>query len=184
MSIVRITESSSAGKDTHTHRGYKKAFKYCRDKMIHDSDHRVLDLFARNCPWGDFRNDLNPEFKGHNTNITMDALECAMVFDSRSIDIILFDPPFSSRQDVDKYGGDFDASLWTNPKYISDLGDAMYRILATEGYIIKAGYNSNPPHPDLKLIKIYLSHFGACRNDVIVSIWQKVNTDLFAYCDF
>ena len=182
MNIKRIQEASSAGKETHKHKSLQAAFRYCREHLQHDPDHSVLDLFARKCPWGDFRNDLNPEFltAGY-TNMCHDALEAAQRFNRSTIDIILFDPPFSSRMDADKYDEVGPASLWTNPKYISDLGKAMNEILTTNGYIIKCGFNSNPPHPSLQLVRMYVSHYGACRNDMLVTIWQKVETSLFDY---
>lgn len=182
IGINRISEASGANKDTHTHKGYKKAFRYVRDQLVNNPAHEVLDLFARRCPWGDYRNDLNPEFKklGY-TNMSMDAMDAIKQFGPRSIDVILFDPPFSSRMDADKYDEVGPASLWTNPKYISDLGKEMYSVLTTGGYIIKAGFNSNAPHPNLQLVKMYISHYGGCRNDVIFTIWQKVDNSIFDY---
>lgn len=182
MKIKRIQEASRAGKETHKHRSYKAAMRYVREALIHQPDHEILDLFARTCPWGDFRNDLNPDFKeqGH-TNMCMDALVATKLFDNQSIDVILFDPPFSSRMDADKYNEVGAASLWTNPKYISDLGKEMNRILTTNGYIIKCGFNTNSPYPSLVLEAIFMSHYGACRNDMLVTIWKKVETSLFDY---
>ena len=182
VGIERITEASCANKDTHTHKGYKKAFRFVREKLVSNPHHEVLDLFARKCPWGDYRNDLNEDFKKQGyTNMCMDALDAVNQFADRSIDVILFDPPFSSRMDADKYDEVGRASLWTDPKYISDLGKDMYQVLTTGSYIIKAGFNSNAPHPNLQLVKIYISHYGGCRNDVIFSIWQKVDTSIFDY---
>lgn len=182
MNIKRIKEASSAGKDTHEHKSLKQAFRYAREIFQNDPQHVVLDLFARTCPWGDFRNDLNIDFKKQGyTNMSMDALEAARTFENNSIDIIIFDPPFSSRMDADKYNEVGAASLWTNPKYISDLGKEMNRILTTNGLIIKCGFNSNKPYPELNLEKLYISHYGACRNDMLVSVWRKVETSLFDY---
>tara|TARA_Y100001938_G_scaffold138490_1_gene204080 strand:+ start:1958 stop:2521 length:564 start_codon:yes stop_codon:yes gene_type:complete len=182
MKIKRIMESTVAGKDTHKHKSLRQAFRFAREAFQNDPDHTVLDLFARTCPWGDFRNDLNPQFKkqGH-TNMCMDALEAARTFENNSIDIILFDPPFSSRMDADKYEEVGAASLWTNPKYISELGAEMNRILTTNGLIIKCGFNSNKPYSELKLERLYISHYGACRNDMLVSVWKKMETSLFNY---
>jgi hypothetical protein len=180
--IIRVKESSSAGKDTHTHTGYQKMFRYVREQLEDDPSHEVLDLFARKCPWGDFRNDLNPEFKksGH-TNMCMDALDAVNQFGHSSIDVVLFDPPFSSRMDADKYDEVGRASLWTDPKYITELGKAMHNVLVPGGYIVKAGYNSNPPYPTMELVKMCISHYGACRNDVIFTVWKKIDTSLFQY---
>ena len=90
MNIKRITEAASAGKDTHKHKSLKQAFRFAREAFQNDPNHVVLDLFARTCPWGDFRNDLNPDFKKQGyTNMSMDALEAAKPFENNSIDIII-----------------------------------------------------------------------------------------------
>jgi len=185
MKIERITESTVATRDTYTHRGYKKAFEYVRTQLK-QKDLKggvdVLDLFARKCPWGDFRNDLNPDFKEAGlTNMCMDALEACQTFDNNTIDTVLFDPPFSSRMDADKYGEVGRASIWTDAKYVSELGKEMFRILEADGYIVKAGFNSNAPDPRLSLEAMFISHYGACRNDVIFSVWKKYDKSLFDY---
>ena len=178
--MKRITEASSLGKDTHKHKGYQAAFRYCREVFMRDPDHVVLDLFARKCPWGDFRNDLNPKFKEERyTNMCGDALEIAKTFENSSIDILLFDPPFSPRQDIDKYKEVGRASLWTDPGYVSQLGEEMFRILAPGGLLIKCGYNTNAPDPRLQYVRGWLSHYGGCRNDVAFTVWQRTDGDLF-----
>jgi len=182
MNIERISESSSASKDTHTHRGYERAFRFVNeviwfDEKVHqDTDQRydTLDLFARTCPWADFRNDLNPEFKVRGlTNMCMDALEACKTFKQNSIKIVFFDPPFSPSMAESKYEEFGSANLYTNPKYISQIGSEMFRILEPGGFIIKAGFNSNPPDPRLSLEAMYVSHYHACRNDVIFTVWKK-----------
>ena len=110
---MRVMEATCAYKDTHTHKGYKMAYAYVMDEYWRRREnHVVMDLFARTCPWGDIRNDLNPDYlKSGHTNMNRDALELVKEWQTSSVDVILFDPPFSSRQDADKYGGDLDASL-------------------------------------------------------------------------
>ena len=169
----RVSESSSANKDTHTHRAYKKAYSWVMDKLVlaGNFDPFSLDLFARMCPWADIRVDINPEFKQKGyTNKCDDALDYAKTQENGLFDIILCDPPFSDRQAKDKYGT---SNLYTNPAYISELGKECFRILEPGGYLVKCGYNSNAPEPNLVLVKGYISHYYGCRNDVIVTIWQK-----------
>ena len=182
--MTRIMEASGASKDTHTHKGYKKAYDYVMKKMYSRQafDMVTMDLFARTCPWADIRNDLNREYldKGY-TNMNEDALELVKSWQTSSVDVILFDPPFSSRQDADKYGGNLDASLWTNPKYMSDIGKEMFRILEPGGYVIKCGYNSNAPDPRFTFVKGYVSYYGACRQDTLFTIWKKNDTTLREY---
>ena len=176
--IERVLESTAAGKDTFKHRGFQKAFRFARDYWVEDFEHQVLDLFARECPWGDFRNDINPVFKENDqTNMSMDAIDCLKSFGTATVEIILCDPPFSSRQAQEKYDIGC-ANLYTKPDYISAMNKEIYRVLTHRGLVIKAGYNSNAPDPRLQLVKMYISHYGASRNDVIFTIWKKCETTL------
>lgn len=177
MKFVRLTEASGAGKDTHTHRGYKLAYQKALEYFVHRKckNPYSLDLFARECTWADIRNDLNPEYFPQYTNHCQDALALAKEFDNQAFDVILFDPPFSDRQSKDKYGT---SNLYTNPAYIADLGNEMYRLLKPNGLIVKAGYNSNPPFKGMVLVYTILSHYGGSRNDVIFTIWQKKDMSL------
>jgi hypothetical protein len=189
MIVERITESSGSNKDTYTHRGYQKAHRLVNELMLLGkyglgSQYDTLDLFARTCPWADFRNDLNPIFKEQGlTNMCMDALEAAKTFDNSSIALIFCDPPFSPRMATDKYQEVGSSNLYTNPEYMANLGQEIYRILEPGGFVIKAGFNSNPLNPKLEPIAIYLSHYHGSRNDVIFSVWQKKDTQLNVYFD-
>jgi hypothetical protein len=171
--IIRISENTSSGKDTWKHKGYQKAFMEACMINRPARNHLIVDLFARTCPWGHIRNDINQSFfdDGYTTHHD-DALEFLRTFTVGSIDILLLDPPFSDRMNKDKYVGR--ANLYTDPKYMSDLGKEIKRVLAEGGVVVKAGFNSNAPSPDLHLVKVFLSHYGACRNDVMYSVW--VNT--------
>jgi predicted methyltransferase len=177
-------ESTGSGRDTHLHEGYQAAFAYARKLMnkinLNNPQELILDLFARQCPWGTIRNDLNNEFlkKGF-TNVCKDALQLTKEFKNEEVDIVLLDPPFSTRQATDKYDEVGRASLYTDPAYMSELGKQCFRILSNGGVIVKAGYNSNPPAQGLTLRAIMLSRYGASRNDVIFTVWQKTQTTLF-----
>ena len=176
-------ESPNAGKNTHTHEGYKEAFKYAQtflpDRGQFDS--LIVDLFARKCPWGTVRNDLNPRFlkKGF-TNMNKDAIECLNTFERGEVDMILLDPPFSDRMNKDKYDSSEVGrkSLYTDPKYMVDLGKEINRVLDVGGMIVKAGFNSNKPCQGVIMKGLFLSRYGASRNDVIFTIWQKTQHTL------
>ena len=60
----------------------------------------IIDPFARDCKYGTCTNDLNPEF---NTDYHMDALDFLKMFDDESVDCVIYDPPFSTRQAVECY---------------------------------------------------------------------------------
>ena len=54
-----------------------------------------IDPFANTNKFAQITNDLNPEF---DTTYHMDALDFLRLFDDKSIDGVLYDPPFSPRQ--------------------------------------------------------------------------------------
>jgi len=61
---------------------------------------------------------------------------------------------------------------------MSDMGKQIFRILKPGGYVLKCGFNSNPPAKGFDLLKINLAQFGASRNDIIFSLWVKNQTVL------
>ena len=176
--ISHIEESTGAGKDTHTHRGFRKAFQDACALNPPYKGQMIVDLFARRCPWGTLRNDLDADYleQGFTTH-SMDAIDFLCTMNSNSADIIILDPPFSDRMNEDKYVGR--ASLYTDPKYMSDLGKQIMRVLRPGGIVVKAGFNSNRPSRGLVLCSAYLSYYGASRNDVIYSVWRMDQTTLF-----
>lgn len=179
MIISRISESTGAASGTHEHLGYRRAFfDACQENPPYEG-HVIVDLFARMCPWGTIRNDLNPQFleEGFTTH-AMDAIALLKTMEMGSVDIILLDPPFSDRMNQDKYESVGRASLYTDPRYMSDLGKEIGRVLRAGGVVVKAGFNSNRPSKDLELCSIYLSHYHASRNDVIFSVWRQEQTRL------
>ena len=179
MTFMRICEASGANKNTHTHRGYKFAYQYALNRLIAQSKVAyTIDLFARECTWADIRNDINPKFFPQYTNRCEDALELLNEYENQVFDVILFDPPFSDNQSKTKYGTN---NLYANPGYISKIGTEMYRVLKTNGYIVKAGYNSNPPFKGMKLCYTILSYYHGSRNDVIFTVWEKQNASLYHF---
>lgn len=68
-------------------------YKYCRGEVI-------VEPFANTSKWGTIRNDLNPEY---DTQYHMDALEFLRMFDDASVDVVLYDPPFSIHQSQECY---------------------------------------------------------------------------------
>lgn len=85
--------------------------------------------------------------------------------------IVLLDPPFSDRQAHEVYG--------TPNLYASDsgkikrIGMLAGNLLSPGGYIIKAGFNTNKPHPGVDLVEVSIVATGASRNDILFSVWKK-----------
>ena len=186
IDVRYFEEKPNANKDTHTHKGYIEAHKTAMLLMPRTppdlESFTSIDLFARKCQWGDIRNDLNPIFqeKGF-TNSTCDALELISNYEGTNIDLIFFDPPFSSRMADDKYDDVGSENLYTNPRYMSDLGKSCFMALKPGGLLIKAGFNSNPPARGFDMIALYISSYGASRNDVLFTIWKKVQSSIMNF---
>jgi hypothetical protein len=134
----------------------------------------ACDPFARNCQWAEpWTNDINIDTKAR---WHLDAEEFLTEISDERFAIMLLDPPFSDRMSKDKYG--------TKNLYASDSGKMLRiqikagNLVVPGGYFIKAGYNTNKPHPCFDLIEVRIVAMGNCRNDVLFSVWQKNNYSL------
>ena len=124
-----------------------------------------IDPFARNCEWAfPMTNDINPNTRA---NYNLDAEDFLAVCE---------DPPFSDRQSKEAYG--------TTNLYAADSGKMsriskiMGRMIRHRGFIIKAGFNTNPPAANFELVEVCLVTLGGNRNDVLFSVWQKTTPTL------
>lgn len=158
---------------THQLKPFEQLYHHVMNKLILERNiitPEVIDPFARCCLWGTQRNDINPAFLEQYTTHNKDALEFLCDIPSNSSDLVLFDPPFSNRQSDEEYGT---SNLYTQPGYVVDLGLQCFRILKLNGYMIKCGYNTNPPYKGFELIHVKVCQMGASRNDILMSLWQK-----------
>lgn len=161
---------SNDNRDTHLSKYYIDSFNYCL-KLLKEKNIEgvIIDPFARLCKWGDITNDINPAYK---TDYNLDCVDFLNRMRSNISKLVLFDPPFSSRQCEEKYQN-ADVNLYTTDK-ISKCQKHIERILVPGGLVLKLGYNSNfTNRKNFDLICIKLVSFGGNRNDVIVSIWRK-----------
>lgn len=60
----------------------------------------IIDPFANNSKIATVTNDLNPDF---NTDFHLDAFDFLKMFDNNSIDVVLYDFPYSTRQVSESY---------------------------------------------------------------------------------
>ena len=162
----RHQSGSCASRDTSRNKYYRKAFEKSL-KLTEKLSGEIIDPFARNCTWGTITNDLDPTTKAH---YNLDALEFLKNMKTNSAKIVLFDPPFSPSQEK-KYDGGCH-NLYADPQKISKMYSEIFRILKSGGVVVKLGYNSTRPNPNLELIDCELVNFGGSRNDVIQTIWQ------------
>lgn len=140
-----------------------------------DQNKKWIDPFANNSKVANITNDLNTEF---DTDYHMDALEFLKMFETGSVDGVLFDAPYSPRQISECYKGlgvsltskTTQASFWGNIK--KEIG----RITKLGGKAITFGWNSGGVGKvnGFEIEKILLVPHGGWHNDTIVVVERKI----------
>ncbi len=165
-------------------------------KPIHDliteelTDGLWIDPFANQNKLATITNDLNLEF---DTDYHMDALDFMKMFESDSVDGVLYDPPYSPRQVSECYNNvgynvtwdTTKASFWGNHKR------EISRIVKIGGKVITFGWNSGGIgyKYGFEIERILLVPHGGWHNDTIctveikthngeISKWQENSTDM------
>ena len=133
-----------------------------------------IDPFANTNKFAQITNDLNPEF---DTTYHMDALDFLQLFDLKSIDGVLYDPPFSPRQVSECYN-DFGYNVtWdtTKASFWSKHKKEISRILKTGGKVITFGWNSGGigKTNGFEISRILLVPHGGWHNDTICTVEIK-----------
>ena len=131
----------------------------------------ILDPFANDGKLGTITNDLNPEF---DTDYHLDALDFLKLFDDHSVDVILYDPPYSPRQVSECYKElnrtvnmqTTQATYWSNQK------KEISRLVKPNGIVITCSWNSNGIGKSygFELIEVLLVAHGGWHNDTIVTV--------------
>ena len=119
-------------------------------------------------------NDLDEQY---NTNYHLDALEFLSMFEDDSVDMVLYDPPYSPRQVSECYKlldktVDFkttQSSYWTNHK------KEISRIVKSGGKVITFGWNSGGigKKYGFEIKNILLVAHGGWHNDTICVVEVK-----------
>lgn len=178
MKIERlIVGSRGASRDTHKGGAYQTAWKKAGALTSHLNGH-VCDPFARDCPWGDFTNDINEKF---NTTFNMEALAFLKMCKKKipeGFRIVLMDPPFSDNQS-EKYAkecvGDVPNFYAADSSHASKVFKAASDLLMPGGILVKLGYNTTKPAHHLELVHLYVCNLGGMRHDTLISLWKNPN---------
>lgn len=144
--------------------------KYMEDKSV------IIDPFANENKLASITNDLDPQYK---TDYNMDATEFLKLFENNSVDMVLYDPPYSPRQVSESYKKlgmsvnmqTTQASYWSNQK--KEIG----RILKPNGIVVTCGWNSGGigKKYGMEIVEILLVPHGGWHNDTIITVERKVN---------
>ncbi len=173
----RIQGGSTDSIDTSKSKYYLLVFTWCRRYLVHNNvEGDIVDPFARLCRWGNITNDLD---ESYDTTFNLDCVDFLKQLKDNSAKLILFDPPFSDAMQQSHYIESSNLYASDSSK-ISQCQHQFKRILKPGGLVIKLGYNSGRPK-GLQLISTHLVNFGGNRNDVIVSIWARLDSNIFSF---
>lgn len=130
--------------------------------------------FNENCVTNDLDESLEADFH-------LDALDFLKSLDTESINVILFDPPYSPRQVSECYKklGKTVNMQTTQSSYWSNMKKEISRILTPSGVCITFGWNSGGIGKSLgfEIEEILMVAHGGWHNDTICTIDRKVFID-------
>lgn len=156
-----------------------KPIKEIIKKYIKD-DYKVLDPFANehsikkeiNCEY--ICNDIDTQF---NTDYHLEAQDFLKMFEDETIDLVLFDPPYSGRQVKECYSR-LDKTVTindTNAGYFTKFKKEISRVLKKGGICISFGWNTNGMGKKygFEVIEVLDVAHGSMHNDTLVTIEVK-----------
>lgn len=143
--------------------------KYLKPELL------SIDAFANNSKIATITNDIDTSCS---TDYNLDALDFYKLFKNNSVDVVLYDPPFSPRQVSEVYRK-FNKTVnfeTTSSKYWRLQKDEIARILKPNGICISSAWNSNGIGKcrKFKQIEILLVSHGGNHNDTIITVEKKV----------
>lgn len=134
----------------------------------------IVDPFANTSKIATITNDLDP---GMDTDYHMDATDFLKMFDSESIDMVLYDPPYSPRQVSECYKrlGETVDMKTTQASYWSKQKEEIGRIVKPGGVVITCSWNSGGigKKYGFEIEEILLVPHGGWHNDTIVVVEKK-----------
>ena len=133
-----------------------------------------IDPFARNSKRATITNDLDPSTTA---SYHMDALEFMQMFEDESIDGMLFDPPYSSRQVTECYnklGLSVDMTT-TSARFWSRIKKEVGRVVKPGGKVISFGWNTGGigMTNGFDIERILLVPHGGHHYDTLVTVERK-----------
>lgn len=153
--------------------------RYLRDSKV------GIDMFARNKHLVQYTNDINPETIADSH---MDAAEyCTrLVGEGVKADLILFDPPYSTRQIKECYEGfgrkmEYEDTL---SSWYTNVRDAFHPLVAENGVVLSFGWNSGGMGicRGYEMSEVLLVNHGGAHNDTICIAERKLlsHPDMFS----
>ena len=145
------------------------------------ADMTIIDPFANEHSIKDYlshckyiSNDLDPQYQ---CDYNMEAQDFMKMYDDCSIDLILYDPPYSGRQVSEVYKKlEKTVNMQdTNSGYYTKFKSEIARILKPGGICISFGWQSNGIgiNNNMDIIEILLVAHGGNHNDTIATVDKK-----------
>ena len=151
-------------------------------KPIHDlivdeiTDGIWIDPFANRNKLASITNDLSTEF---DTDYHLDALDFLKMFDTDSVDGVLYDPPYSPRQVSECYNNVGYSVTWdtTKASFWGNHKREISRIVKIGGKVITFGWNSGGIgyKYGFEIQKVLLVPHGGWHNDTICTVEIKTH---------
>jgi len=133
------------------------------------------DPFAGMNSPAEFTNDINPERKA---TYHLDAEDFCKVLSDKTLNGVLFDPPYSNRQISEHYKsvGRKVSAMDTSCNFYTRVLDPLSRIIKPGGITISFGWNSAGfgKCRGFKIVEILLVPHGGHKNDTIVTVERKL----------
>ena len=121
-------------------------------------------------------NDIDTSF---DTDYHLEAQEFMKLFDDNSVDVVLFDPPYSSRQVAECYKKLNKTVTMndTNSGYFTKFKKEISRILKPNGICITCCWNTNSigKKYGFEIIEILDVAHGSMHNDTLITVERKEN---------
>ncbi len=135
------------------------------------------DPFCGNSPFKHLyaTNDLNPDI---DADFHLEATEFLGYFDTKSVDLLLYDPVYSVRQlsEVYKKLGRSVTSETTRSDYWTKQKHIISDILKKDGHVISFGWNSGGigKTNGFEIVEILLVPHGGIHHDTICTVEKKL----------
>ena len=136
----------------------------------------VLEPFAANARWGTRTNDLNPRTRAQD-HMEADMWLDKVIREGLLYDGVLLDPPYSSRQVQEVFGG-FGRKVTqrdTQGATLTAVRDKVAQLLSPDGIVISFGWNSVGMgfNRGFRKVEIMLIAHGMHHNDTIAVVEER-----------
>ncbi len=135
----------------------------------------IKDIFQDNQFLRYINNDLDTSYE---TDYNLEAQDFMKMWDDNSIDLVLYDPPYSGRQVSECYKklGRTVNMEDTNSGYWTKFKEEISRITKKDGIVISFGWNSNGigKKYGFEIIEILLLAHGGGHHDTICTVEKKI----------